>query len=170
MARRRSGRTIGVWLLEPAWEAVVPAHLSRLQIAQQLHALLQRELGHAIEIERLLGEPRYARDVLLVCDALPNTELRALAALFRGELPPAVASAPTAVPSVAQPATAAASATLGNPGHARWPTEWSRDTSGFGVSRPAPVTQAPDSTPGAVGAKPPVAESRASWLARLTRW
>jgi len=94
--------------------------LTRLQIAQRIHPLMLREIGHAIEIERLLTEPRYARDVLLVCDAVPGAELAPLAALFRrATLPPA--------------ATAVA------PGHAQQPTEWSRDTSGFGVTHPPPV-------------------------------
>ena len=61
---------------------------NRLQIAQRLYQVLQTEIDHGIEIERLLGEPRYARDVLLVCDALPGSELGALAALFRAASPP----------------------------------------------------------------------------------
>lgn len=153
----------------------MPAPLSRLQIAQQIYPLLQHEIGHAIEIERLLGEPRYARDVLLVCDALPNTTLRTLAALFRGDPPPAAAtvSGPGMAQSTgvaARPPASAAPGSPSNPGHARQPTEWSRDTSGFGVSRPVPVSQPPDTAPGAVGAAPAAAAPRTSWLARLTRW
>ena len=130
----------------------MPTPLSRLQIAQQLHVLLEREIGHSIEVERLLGEPRYARDVLLVCDALPNAELRALAALFRGHLPQAAAAsarapAPQAV-QPAKPAPPAAGTRADTPGHAQQPTEWSRDTSGFGLSRPAPVGPAADTRPG----------------------
>ncbi len=78
---------------------------SRLQIAQRLHQALQTEIEHGIEIERLLGEPRYARDVLLVCDALPDGELGALAALFRAASPPA--------PGWPQ-----------DPGHAQQATDW----------------------------------------------
>ena len=92
---------------------------SRLQIAQRLHQALQTEIDHGIEIERLLAEPRYARDVLLVCDALPGGELGTLAALFRAVSPPAPGWA-------------------SEPDHDRQATEWSRDTSGFGVSRPPP--------------------------------
>ena len=92
---------------------------SRLQIAQRLHLALQTEIEHGIEIERLLGEPRYARDVLLVCDALPGSELGTLAALFRAASPPAPGG-----PSA--------------PGHAQQAADGSRDTSGFGVSRPPP--------------------------------
>lgn len=91
--------------------------MTRLQIAQRIHQLMLREIGHAIEIERLLTEPHYARDVLLVCDAVPGAELVPLAALFR----------------LAQLAPAGASSA---PGHAQQPTEWSRDTSGFGLTHP----------------------------------
>ncbi len=94
--------------------------LSRMQLAQRIHQLLDKEIEHAIELERLLADPRYARDVLLVCEAVPGVELRALAALFRE----ASASEP------------------GAPGHAAQANEWSRDTSGFGVTRPPPLTQA----------------------------
>ena len=56
---------------------------SRLLIARQLQAVLQLELAHVIEIERLLGDAHYARDVLLVCDALRSEDVTALAAQFR---------------------------------------------------------------------------------------
>lgn len=91
-----------------------------MQIAQRIHQLMLREIGHAIEIERLLIEPHYARDVLLVCDAVPGAELAPLAALFRRAMLPPASSA-------------------GAPGHAQQPTEWARDTSGFGVTHPPPV-------------------------------
>ncbi len=56
---------------------------SRQQIAQRMHDLLRLEIGHAIHIGRLLDEPHYARDVLLVCDACDSAELVALAASLR---------------------------------------------------------------------------------------
>ena len=65
----------------------MPKPLSRLQIAQSLYSELLREIGHAIKIERLLSEPRYARDVLLVCDACPGSDLPSLAAQFRALVP-----------------------------------------------------------------------------------
>ena len=40
-------------------------------------------------VERLLADPRYARDVLLVCEAVPGGELVPLAALFRDASRPA---------------------------------------------------------------------------------
>lgn len=73
--------------------------MSRLQIAERIHGLLLREIDFAIDIERLLGDARYARDVLLVCDAVPGGELIPLAALFRAatKTPPAAgAQAPAA--------------------------------------------------------------------------
>jgi hypothetical protein len=118
--------------------------MSRQQIARRIHQLLLREIGHEIQIERLLAEPRYARDVLLVCDACPGGELVPLAGLFR--------QAETGAP---RPATV--------PGHARQPTEWAGDTSGFGVSQPPTEGLPRDATPLAHG-QPPAVERRRRWL------
>ena len=76
--------------------------MSRLQIAQQLHAQLLREIEHDIEIERLLSDARYARDVLLVCDACPGTGLGELARSFRAL--PAKTETPTGDAPVPRPA------------------------------------------------------------------
>jgi len=59
-----------------------------IPIAHQLHAALLVEIDHEIEIERLVSDGRYARDVLLVCDACPATGLPQLAAQFRALVPP----------------------------------------------------------------------------------
>ena len=59
-----------------------------LPIARQLHAALRVELDHEIEIERLVSDGRYARDVLLVCDACMSTGLPLLATQFRALLTP----------------------------------------------------------------------------------
>ena len=107
----------------------MPTPLSRLQIAQSLYPALLHEIGHAIEIERLLSEPHYARDVLLVCDACPEGGLRALAAEFRAcaplpvvptDRPPHAAGAATSSRqhSAPDPAIAAPAA---NPREARLP-------------------------------------------------
>ena len=40
-------------------------------------------MGQGIDPARMLAEPLYARDVLLVCEALPGTELAELAPKFR---------------------------------------------------------------------------------------
>ena len=48
-----------------------------------MHVLLLREFGQGVELQRLLEEPLYARDVLLVCDALRGSDLSVLAQQFR---------------------------------------------------------------------------------------
>ena len=57
-----------------------------LTLADRIHALLVREIGQGVDRQRLLREPLYARDVLLVCDALPQSGLPALAQKFRQAL------------------------------------------------------------------------------------
>lgn len=59
----------------------------RADLAQRIHLLLRRELGQGIDPRRLLTETLYARDVLLVCDALPGPGLAALAQQFRQGTP-----------------------------------------------------------------------------------
>ena len=125
---------------------------SRLQIAERIHQVLLREIGHAIEVERLVTDARYARDVLLVCDALAGGEARPLAEQFRRFPPPASAALPPAGPA-------------GAPGHARQANEWARDTSGFGVTHPPPVEPAPAQRPRADDG-PPGPERRRNWLPR----
>ena len=56
-----------------------------LKIAHRIHTLLEAELGEGIEPQRMLDDALYARDVLLVCEALHGTGLRQLARLFREE-------------------------------------------------------------------------------------
>ena len=123
--------------------------LSRMQLAQRIHQMLLREIDHAIEVERLLADPRYARDVLLVCESVPGGELVPLAALFRE------ASRPTA--GQAQ-----------GPGLAPQANDWSRDTSGFGVTQPPPM---PNTIPGGSrrasdSESAPLAEPRRGWPPR----
>jgi hypothetical protein len=55
----------------------------QLKIANRMSALLQRELGQGIDVLRMSADPLYARDVLLVCDALDGSTLAALAEAFR---------------------------------------------------------------------------------------
>ena len=52
---------------------------SRLEIAARIHHLLLRDLGQGIDIDQMLRLERYARDVLLVCDAYKGEELAELA-------------------------------------------------------------------------------------------
>jgi hypothetical protein len=53
------------------------------RIASRIDALLRLELGQGIDGKRMLTEALYARDVLLVCDAHPGSDLAAMAHHFR---------------------------------------------------------------------------------------
>jgi hypothetical protein len=72
-------------------EESMPLQLNKLRIATKIHFFLLRELGQGIDIERMLSHELYARDVLLVCEACPGTELARLAAQFRSLQTPGVA-------------------------------------------------------------------------------
>jgi hypothetical protein len=61
----------------------------RLQLATRIHYALLRETGIDVDVGRLLKQPLYARDVLLVCDACSGHDLRRLATAFRGASLPA---------------------------------------------------------------------------------
>ena len=74
-----------------------------LPIARQLHAALLAEIDHEIEIERLVSDGRYARDVLLVCDACPATGLPLLARQFRALVAPLDAAADSEPPAMDMP-------------------------------------------------------------------
>lgn len=76
----------------------------RLQRANRIHLMLIRELGEGIDVSHLLRRPLYARDMLLVCDALDGTPLPELARRFRGLTPQADAAAPAHPPSTLLPA------------------------------------------------------------------
>ena len=65
----------------------MPAQQARLQIATKIHFFLLRELDHGIDIEKMLNNERYARDVLLVCQACRGTELAQLAEQFQRAMP-----------------------------------------------------------------------------------
>jgi len=121
----------------------MPASQSRLQIATRIHTLMLRDVGHGIEVEHMLTRERYARDVLLVCEALRGSELAALAQQFR----------------VASAQLARAWQESGPPGHVPQATDWSRDTSGFGLTQPPPRED-----DGRNGDQP---ERRRGWLDRL---
>jgi hypothetical protein len=71
-----------------------------LQLADRIHAVVQRELGAGVDRHRMLMDERYQRDVLLVCDGLQATPAPLLAHHFRRavELP----DEPAANPALAQ--------------------------------------------------------------------
>jgi hypothetical protein len=52
-------------------------------IASRINLLLLRQLGLGIDVKRLLSEPLYGRDVLLVCEADPGSALDSLSRQFR---------------------------------------------------------------------------------------
>ena len=54
-----------------------------LTIADRIHRALVREIGQGLDRQRLLRDALYARDVLLVCEALHHTDLPDLAQRFR---------------------------------------------------------------------------------------
>ncbi len=54
-----------------------------LKIADRIHLLLVRELGQGLDRQRMVKDALYARDVLLVCDALLQTDAPFLAQHFR---------------------------------------------------------------------------------------
>ena len=54
-----------------------------LSIASRIDSGLIRELGQGIDLGRMIGEPLYARDVLLVCDAFANVSESDLATLSK---------------------------------------------------------------------------------------
>jgi hypothetical protein len=53
-------------------------HPRRAQIANRIHLALMRELGQGIDLKLMLHSALYARDVLLVCQAYPGSELQQL--------------------------------------------------------------------------------------------
>jgi len=64
----------------------------RLQLATRIHYALLRETGIGVDVSRLLKQPLYARDVLLVCEACGDPrDLRRLATAFRAASLPAAA-------------------------------------------------------------------------------
>jgi hypothetical protein len=52
-------------------------------IASRIDLQLRRHLGQPVDTHRAVSDARYARDLLLVCDAMEGTELPQLAAEFR---------------------------------------------------------------------------------------
>jgi len=55
----------------------------RYPIAERIGELLEFELGQGIDARRMLNDALYARDVLLVCEAEPGSQLDGLARQFR---------------------------------------------------------------------------------------
>jgi hypothetical protein len=56
---------------------------ARTFIASRIDLQLRRHLGQAVDTYRAVSDARYARDMLLVCEAMQGTELPQLALQFR---------------------------------------------------------------------------------------
>jgi hypothetical protein len=67
-----------------------------LKIARRINTLLTESLGEGVQAQRMLDEPLYARDVLLVCESLGGEEFVKLARMFRQALLEAPAPAAAA--------------------------------------------------------------------------
>ncbi|MDE1947117.1 MAG: hypothetical protein KGL43_21075 [Burkholderiales bacterium] len=122
-----------------------------LRIANRINQLLLRELGQGIDVRRLIKEPLYARDVLLVCAADPGSDLDSLARHFRLALAEPVDE--HGLPSTFGP-DSVASTGFGN--------TRSGAESGPGTLRPIP-----DSIAGTLEQTP--APARKSWFSRVRR-
>jgi hypothetical protein len=107
-----------------------------LKIAERMNTLLLHELGQGVDGLRMVAEPLVARDVLLVCDAMPGTELATLAQQFR--VAATEKSQGEAAPS--RPAASGPRAKHAGPGHEgrgatrASPDSGARHSSGFGAS------------------------------------
>jgi hypothetical protein len=114
-----------------------------LQIATRIHFALLREIGVGIDIGRLLKQPLYARDVLLVCDACTGHDLPRLATALRGISADGVHAGASSGAS-SQFSTSLLGGSQFSPSQL--------DGSSFGASQPAdgsPHSQPPESVPAA---------------------
>jgi len=139
-----------------------------LKIAERMDALLLPELGQGVDSLRMVAEPLYARDVLLVCDAMPGTELALLAQQYRaaasepaqGEAtPPRAASGGAGTRPAGQGrdgrGAARASPDTGARNSSGFGTSmWSRLASGFGFG-PSTLDSQPAASGRADGKPPP---------------
>ena len=113
---------------------------TRLRIATRIHFALLRHYGAKVEIGALMKAEGDVREAIWVCEASGDTDLAGMARQLR------LANDGEAAP--ARPAAAALAATPQD-------TQWSSNTSGFGISRP-------------VGLDESKAESTANWLKPAT--
>ena len=109
----------------------------RLQLANRIHLGLMRELGQGIDVKQMLGSALYARDVLLVCQGYPGSDLQQLSEQFRE--------------ATADLIERRAAASAG----------WGRDSSGFGASKPPKASSGFDDF---VDSMPEVRPAARRWL------
>jgi len=89
----------------------------RTVIASRIDLQLRRHLDQGVDVARALADARYARDMLLVCDAMKGTGLPLLARQFRKAAVHMARDAKQSGRDVGPPQA------------------WAADTSGFGVSQ-----------------------------------
>ena len=68
-----------------------------MRVAQRIDALLLEELGEGIDALRMVEDTLYARDVLLVCDAMRGSDLTLYARMFRKAAAEQIATPPVPV-------------------------------------------------------------------------
>jgi hypothetical protein len=105
----------------------------RLRIATRIHFALLRHYGEDVAVSVLLRDEAVAREALWVCEASGHDELVALGK----QLETATRQEARAVRLRKQQAHVEAS------GATPQDLAWSRDTSGFGLSRPAEAADVP---------------------------
>jgi hypothetical protein len=98
----------------------------RLRIANRIRIELQRELGLAVDVSRMLRHRGEAAEVLFACKGLATPELLALGAQFETETRNDDVARLRAL-AAATPVAGAAPRSLG----------WAAVSSGFGLSKPA---------------------------------
>ena len=98
----------------------------RLRIANRIRIELQRELGLAVDVSRMLRHRGEAAEVLFACKGLATPELLALGAQFETETRTDDVARLRAL-AAATPVAGAAPRSLG----------WATVSSGFGLSKPA---------------------------------
>jgi hypothetical protein len=108
---------------------------TRLRIATRIHFALLRHYGEDVAVSTLLRNGSSAREALWVCEASNHDELVQLAIRFKT----ATRQEARAVQLRERQAHAV------EPSHGATPHDlvWSRDTSGFGLSRPPEALDAP---------------------------
>ena len=107
----------------------------RLRIATRIHFALLRHYGEDVAVSTLLKNGAPAREALWVCEASNHDELVQLAIQFK--------TATRQEARAVQLRERQARAVESNHGATPHDLAWSRDTSGFGLSRPPETVDAP---------------------------
>jgi hypothetical protein len=115
----------------------------RLRLATRIHFALRRNYGEDVEVSTLLRGLPEAREALWVCTASGDAELGALAQQFTEATAAELAAIKSAQAAIAAPQD----------------TVWSRDTSGFGLTRPPALADDSSARPAPAGWR-----QRMNWL------